>query len=183
MLKHLEVLKTVVERLAEADAACGVVAQGSVVDGAARPDSDLDLFVVCSTDQPVFNDFIQADNRGRMRLRVPVDGIPIDIGWEYHETLVSLIEQKGAGGWYMFSRGSVARDPAGHAKRIQQRIRDWFTVNPRIAAAWAQQHEEVRKRKVDSSYPLEYPTFADFYRYVQELATRKEGEHPGQPAK
>jgi len=172
MCKHQDVLPIVVAKIVEADPDCGIVVQGSVAEGSERPDSDLDLFVVCSTSQPAWNDLIQQDNCGRMRIKGPVEGIELDIGWQEVEKLASTVKQNGAAGWWMLSQGAITRDPAGHARRCQTLMRDWFATHPHVTAAWAKQQEEVRKRKRDPNYPLEYPTFQEFYRHLREAPFR-----------
>ncbi|MFC1735854.1 hypothetical protein ACFL1X_07035 [Candidatus Hydrogenedentota bacterium] len=181
MSKHQDILPHLVEKIAEADPNYGIVLQGSVADCCEKPDSDLDLFVVCGSASPRFNEFIQSDNRGNMRAKGPVEGIKIDIGWEEVEFLVSSIEQDGAAGWYMFSQGKIIHDPAGLAKRCHDIMNRWLGHNPIIAKTWAEQHAEVRKKKMDSSYELRFPTFADFYKHVRELQRLNDTE-PSAPA-
>jgi hypothetical protein len=168
MSKHQDILNKLIHEIVKADPLCGVVLQGSVAAGCERPDSDIDLFVVCSTTTPRFNDYIQSDNRGNMRAKGPIEGIIVDIGWECCESLATTIERKGAAGWFMFSQGIIIHDPQGLAKRCQDAMHAWFEENPSIARAWAKQQQDVRSRKVHPDHPMEYPTFHDFVVHLGE---------------
>lgn len=176
MSKHRDILADLTDDIAKADLACGVVLQGSVAEGCEKPDSDIDFFVVCSTDAPKMNAYIQHDNRGNMRMKGPFDGIPVNIGWEHVDSLVQSIEADGAAAWFMFSRGKILRDPDGLAKRCQDAMHAWFGSNPRVAKAWAKQQEEVRRRKRDPSYAIEYPTFRDFLTHLETLQKQQDAE-------
>ena len=176
MSKHQDLLDELTHEIVKADPDCGVVLQGSVADGCERPDSDIDLFVVCSTTNPNLNDYIQSDNRGNMKAKGPTEGIVVDIGWEYCEALAGTIQKNGAAGWFMFSQGRIVRDPKGLARRCQDAMHAWFKAHPTIAQAWAKQHEDVRRRKTDPSHPLAYPTFHDFFAHVRELQKQETAE-------
>ncbi|MDP8252867.1 MAG: nucleotidyltransferase domain-containing protein [Candidatus Kaelpia aquatica] len=177
MSKHQDLLDELTREIVKADPDCGVVLQGSVADGCERQDSDIDVFVVCSTARPNMNDYIQGDNRGNMRAKGPIEGIIVDIGWEYCESLAGTIQKEGAAGWFMFSQGIITHDPQGLARRCQDAMRAWFEANPTIARAWGKQQRDVRSRKVNPSHPMEYPTFHDFFVHVRELQ-RQENTEP-----
>lgn len=176
MGKHRDVLADLTGEIAKADTACGVVLQGSVAEGCERPDSDIDLFVVCSSDTPRMNEYIQQDNRGNMRIKGPFHGIPVNIGWESVDSLAQLIETDGAAAWFMFWRGKILRDPVGLAKRCQDAMHAWFGSNPRVAEAWARQQAEVRRQKRDPSHAIEYPTFRDFLTHVKTVQKQQDAE-------
>ena len=176
MSKHRDILAALTGEIAKADPACGIVLQGSVAEGCERHDSDIDLFVVCSTDRPEPNDYIQQDNRGHMQAKRPFDGITVDIGWQHVDALVQSIDADGAAALFMFSRGKILRDPARLAKLCQDAMHAWFASNPRVARAWARQQEEITRQKRDPSYAIDHPTFADFMTYLKALQKQQDPE-------
>jgi len=171
MTKHREILPRLVDVIATADPDCGIMLQGSVAAGCERPTSDFDFYVIVrNADTVAFNRFITPQNQGGMKLvDSRFEGIAVNIGWSGVEGVLRSVEQEGAGGSWMFYCGEIVHDPKGLAKRCWDAMDHWFQKHPRILHAWREQQEEVRRAKAEPAYALRFPTFADFYRHMQEM--------------
>ena len=140
---------------------CGILLMGSVQRGEERPDSDIDLFVV-----------FEGDGTLGLTHETSPEGVKIDLALFPKATFLRQLEDE----WFLywgFSRATIVHDPTGIAAQCQKMVRERFSENPQIDAAWKQQQTEVLKHKADRSYTLEFPEWADFASHVRQFMDAK----------
>lgn len=159
--RQRQLLPALVSEIRAADPQCGIVLQGSVQHGLEREWSDIDLTVVVSPEflaAPRHNRLITPENAGRMiRVCDEATQLNIDINWYDAAQLRTDFETKDAKHFFIFCYGEILHDPLGLAAACQKAGRRYFDTHPVVAEAWVKQNAELRRRKLDPGYPLEYP--------------------------
>ncbi len=144
---------------------CGVLVFGSVQRGAERPDSDLDVMVVCPGD-------------GELKLecgaRTGAGNVNVDMAIFPEETLRKVAQTR----WFIFwefSQAEIVHDPAGIAQRNQAIVCRRMREHPEVVRVWEEVMVAVRRSKKEAGVAMPYGGRTGVEEYLEKMLSRGAG--------
>jgi len=135
------------------------------------------MFVFLSREPERFTDLIAQGNRNRWHTHTRREGIAIDLGWDLLDALTDEIPDSKEMVPYAYVRAKIIRDPSGKVGRWVKAMRRWLHRNQWVEEVWSKQYEEMRRHKMDSSYPLQYDE-QGFIAHLRELVALRKKRNP-----